>query len=201
MNLGQAAGLALLCALAAGSPALAGDAPASAAPAASAPASAAPPATRPLVAIVVTDDLKAAKWNREWGDQLFSGGKMVNDLATAISTQAQTMLGDMGYDAKIIAASDKLDGAQFYVTPVIKQNNQTTGMFAFSRVSDTIVLEWRVTDGAGGTLLVDSVEGVGTSAEGNVFTASGESKTRFKRLMEDLFGKSKTLLTPALPHT
>lgn len=208
------AGLAAL----AWTPAMAGDAPTNSAaadstapaappmpattPAAPQPAATtpeAPPAARPLVAIVVTPELKAAKWNREWGE-IITGGKSVDDIADAITGQTQTMLTAMGFNSKIVAPSDKLDGARFYLTPNVKQSQETTAVFAFSKVSDTMVVEWRVTDPGGGTLLLNSVVGTGTSAAGNMFTAHDEAKTRFQRLMEDLFGKSKTLLAPVLTH-
>jgi hypothetical protein len=201
-------GLALLLTLgllAAATSAMAGDQPSAntaAAPAATPAADTtapAPPATRPLIAIVVTEPLKDAKWNREWGS-MFTGGKKVNDLSEAITGQTQAMLGDMGFDSKVVDPTIKPDGARFYLTPVVKQAQQTTGVFAFSRVSDTLVVEWRVTNAAGDTQLLDTVVGTGESAIGNVFTAESESKLRFQRLMDDLFGKSKTLLTPALTH-
>ena len=167
--------------------------------AASAPVAASPPAVRSFVAIVVTQPLRDAKWNREWG-AMFTGGKKVNNLAEAVSLQTQAMLDEMGFDSKVVGASEKLDGARFYLTPTIKQAQQTTGVFAFSRVSDTLVVEWRLTDASGATLLLDTVVGTGESAIGNVFTADGESKLRFGRLMDDLTAKSKTLLAPALSH-
>ena|SRR5579862_5710239 len=183
--------------------AMAGDtptAPTAAGPTAPAAAAApAPPATRSLVAIVVTQPLKDAKWNREWG-AMFTGGKKVNNLADAITGQAQAMLTDMGLDSKVVEAADKPDGVRFYLTPNIKQAQQTTGVFAFSRVSDTLVVEWRVTDAAGSTQLLDTVVSTGESAIGNVFTADGESKLRFQRLMDDFTAKSKALLTPTLTH-
>jgi hypothetical protein len=214
--------VSVLAGLALAAPAMAGDEPAAAptdasspaataAPPAAAPASAPSPqassvpaatpvaAARSLVAIVVTQPLKDAKWNREWG-AMFTGGRKVNNLAEAITGQAQAMLSDMGLDSKVVGAAEKLDGARFYLTPQVKQAQQTTGVFAFSRVSDTLVVEWRVTDGAGSTQLLDTVVSTGESAIGNVFTAEGESKLRFQRLMDDFTAKSKTLLTPALTH-
>jgi len=189
---------------AAGPPSSNAPAPAPAAqpttPAPAPPAAAqSPPATRSLVAIVVTQPLKDAKWNREWG-AMFTGGKKVNNLADAITGQTQAMLTDMGLDSKVVDPADKPDGVRFYLTPNIKQAQQTTGVFAFSRVSDTLVVEWRVTNPAGDTLLLDTVVSAGESAIGNVFTADGESKLRFQRLMDDFTAKSKTLLTPALTH-
>ncbi len=68
-----------------------------AAPPTQAPATQPPPATRPLIAIVVTQSLKDAKWNREWG-AMFTGGKKVNNLAEAITGQTQAMLADMGLE-------------------------------------------------------------------------------------------------------
>jgi hypothetical protein len=214
MNLGRASILAILsCAVIAAAPAMAADpptAPAVATPDAAsptppptaappAPPAATPPATRPLVAIVVTQELKDARWNREWGE-FITGGKQVNDLADAITGQAQAMLATMGYDSKVVSSMDKLDGAKFYLTPIVTQNQQTSAVFALSRVTDTIVLQWRIADAGGGTLLLDTVTGVGESAEGNVFTASSEAKLRFHRVMDDLFGKSQTLLAPVLTH-
>ena len=188
-------------ALALATSAMAGDEPANtaAAPTTAAAQSPAQPATRALVAIVVTQPLKDAKWNREWG-AMFTGGKKVNNLAEAIAGQTQAMLTDMGLDSKVVDPADKPDGVRFYLTPQVKQAQQTTGVFAFSRVSDTLVVEWRVTDAAGATQLLDTVVSTGESAIGNVFTADGESKLRFQRLMDDFTAKSKTLLTPALTH-
>jgi hypothetical protein len=168
-------------------------------PTAGAPPPSPTPATRPLVAIVVTQQLKDARWNREWGEWI-TGGRRVNDLADAITGQTQTMLTAMGYDSKVVDSTDKLDGARFYVTPIITQNQQTSALFALSRVTDTIVLQWRVADPAGGTLLLDTVTGVGESAEGNTFTAGSEARLRFKRVMDDLFAKSQTLLAPVITH-
>ena len=197
MNLRYAALSALFACAVLAAPAALADPPPGA-NAAAAPPAAPTPATRPLVAIVVTQQLKSAHWNREWGEWI-TGGKQVNDLASAISGQTQVMLTAMGYDSKVVGETDELDGARFYVTPIITQNQQTSAVLAFSRVTDTIVLQWRVADPNGGTLLLDTVTGVGESAEGNTFTAGSEARLRFHRVMDDLFAKSKTLLTPVLP--
>jgi hypothetical protein len=203
--------LSALCAVAVATSAIAGDeapnsgssastaTPPAAQPTESQSPTAQPPTTRGLVAIVVTQPLKDAKWNREWG-AMFTGGKKVNDLAEAITLQTQAMLTEMGFDSKVVDPSEKPDGVRFYLTPVIKQAQQTTAVFAFSRVSDTLVVEWRVANPAGDTQLLDTVVGAGESAIGNVFTAQSESKLRFQRLMDDLSAKSKTLLAPVLTH-
>jgi hypothetical protein len=74
-------------------------------------------------------------------------------------------------------------------------------MFAWSKDRYTLVLEWRVTDAKGSTVLLDTVIGEGTGAGGNAFSAHDQAIKIFKALMDDTFAKSRALLTPALAHS
>lgn len=146
-----------------------------------------------LVALVVSDELKSSKWGeKSWG------GKGVNNLSDAIVSHATAMLSDMGDDARTVTPSDRIEGAQYYVTPVIKRAEQAPGTFAWSKDRYTLALEWRVTDAKGATILLDTVVGEGTAAGGNTFTAHDQAIKIFKLLMDDTCTKSRALLTPVL---
>jgi hypothetical protein len=186
--------IALALATAPAASALAQDAQAPAAAPATTP-SPAPATSKMRVALVVTDELRSSKWGeKSWG------GKGVNNLSDAVVSHSTAMLSDMGADVRPATATDKIDGVQYYVTPVIKRAEQSIGMFAWSKDRYTLALEWRVTDDKGSTVLLDTVVGEATGTGGNAFTAHDHAIKIFKDLMDDTFTKSRTLLTPVLVH-
>jgi len=89
-------------------------------------------------------------------------------------------------------------GVSLQVVPRVVRMEWANGIHsARDRVFD-LALEWRVVNGTGQTILVETVIGEGSANIGSAFSAHSNLNNARGNLMEDTFKKSQARLEPEL---
>jgi hypothetical protein len=186
-------------------PALSG-APLSQPPTAAA-APAAPPAVamqpRIPVALVITPDLKAIVWTKtpELLRPMYQVGD-VNDLGQATEDACVDLLKTMALDVHVVASPDEaqtVSGARYFLVPTIQRYEEhNQGLTTFAPFVETIVVQWKVTDAKGNTVLLDTVLATATGKLGNNFISATRAENIEDKMLADLKTKSTALLQPVL---
>lgn len=73
------------------------------------------------------------------------------------------------------------------LTPRVVAVERTMGTWAFGEASTLISVEWTLADAAGSPVWVQTVDGVGTALNGNLFTHHEESRKQVQGAVDALF--------------
>jgi len=149
-----------------------------------------------VAALVVTPDLRAAKWSESMMGDTFEA-----PLGDALIAGAKQLLLDMFSTVEVVPTPGGISKALYYVAPTMLRIEHTQAAWAFGEQVFTMAVEWRVTDRDGQTVLVDTIISEGRGRQGNVFTYKGDTKTTLGRLINDTFAKAEGKLSPVLRHS
>ena len=162
------------------------------------------PAAGPLtVALVITPEFKAIVWNHDSAlmRPFYAQGKE-NNIGQATADALVAMLQTMGLNAQVVASTDeagKVAGAAYTLAPTIQRYEQhNEGITTFAPFTETMALQWTVTDSKGANVLLDTVLGSATGHLGNNFIANSRAQKIENDLLADVTTKSTALLKPVL---
>ena len=206
------------------SPVSAGQGAPSAAPATSSEPAAQPPAAQPptaqtsappasppqssasgrvSVALIITPELKAIVWSHspELLRPMYEVGD-VNRLGEATDAAIEDMLEKMPLDLHVVASADeaaKLSSVTYYLQPTLQRYEEhNQGLTTFAPFTETIVVQWKVTDAKRSTVLEDTALATATGKLGNNFIANSRAQKIENEMLDQLKSKSVTLLQPVL---
>jgi hypothetical protein len=148
-----------------------------------------------VVALVIKADLRTAKWS-----ETMMGDTYEAPLGDALTAGAKQMLLGMFKTVETVQTPGGLPTAVYYVTPTMQRIEHTRGLWAWNDQVFTMAVEWRVTDQAGQTVLLDTIISEGRGPQGNGFTIRSETRDALGRLMNDTFTKARARLEPVLRH-
>jgi hypothetical protein len=175
-------------------------------PASPPPAAAAAPAAAgaPIpVALVITPEFKAVVWSHasELMRPMYLLGD-VNNLGKATSLTLEQTLKAMGLDVHVVESADeaqRLSAISYVLTPTIQRfEEHNKGLTTFAPFEETIVVQWKVVDAKGNTVLLDTALATAIGKLGNNFVAAEHAKAIEKKMLADLQDKSTALLHPVL---
>jgi hypothetical protein len=151
-----------------------------------------------IVALVVTPDLKAARWSQKLG--------MVDDplevpMGDALIGGSKQMLSGMFRAVEIVPAPAGVPAARYYVIPTMVRMEKTPAPLGVNDQKFTLAVEWRVIDADGRTVFVDTIISEGRGPVGNVFTKTGDLRDVLRLLLNDTFAKAQAKLMPVLRHS
>jgi hypothetical protein len=158
---------------------------------------------RTSVALVITPELRAIVWSHtpELLRPMYEVGD-VNNLGQATESALEDLLKTMALDVHVVASPEeaqKVSGASYVLVPAIQRYEEhNQGLTTFAPFVETIVVQWKVTDAQGNTVLLDTALASATGKLGNNFIAATRAQDIQNKMLADLKTKSTALLQPVL---
>jgi hypothetical protein len=155
------------------------------------------------VVLVITPELRAIQWTHspELLRPMYQLGD-ANDIGAATDVAIEDLLKPMPLDVTVVASADeaqKAAGALYVLTPTIQRYEEhNQGITTFAPFVETVVVQWKVVDAKGNTVLLDTAVATATGKLGNNFIAADRAKKIETQMLDDLKAKSTALLQPVL---
>jgi hypothetical protein len=156
---------------------------------------------RATVALVITPEMKGTVWTHtpELLRPMYELGD-VNNIGQATGTALEDTLDAMALDVHVVASQDEassVPGVNYILVPTIQRYEEhNQGLTTFAPFVETIVVQWKVMDAKGNTLLLDTVLASSTGELGNNFIAASRATDIEHRMLHELKTKSTMLLQP-----
>jgi hypothetical protein len=166
-----------------------------------APSSTGPIQGRASVALVITPEMKGTEWTHtpELLRPMYQLGD-ANKIGQATGTALEDALDAMALDVHVVASPDQassVPGVNYILVPTIQRYEEhNEGLTTFAPFVETVVVQWKVMDAKGNTLLLDTVLASSTGELGNNFIAAGRATDIEHKMLHELKAKSTTLLQP-----
>lgn len=146
------------------------------------------------VGLVLTDELRSAKWERN-----SMGDKFITPIGTNLCLNAETLAQQLfaGVTTGTKAAQLKAAGVDALLTPKLAFISRTFGATAFGKSMMSIKLEWNLTDLRGNVVWDDTITGQAQGGTGNMFTFSHNAQKLVQTAIEDLFKNSYEAMSSA----
>jgi hypothetical protein len=126
----------------------------------------------------------------------------VNNLGQATATALEDLLYLMALDVHVVASPDEaqqVSNASYVLVPTIQRYEEhNQGLTTFAPFVETIVLQWKVADKKGNTVLLDTALASATGKLGNNFIAGSRALAIENAMLADLKSKSTALLQPVI---
>ena len=139
------------------------------------------------VELYLSDELRAAKWERQ-----VMGDTFRVPLGEAFARNAEVVAREAFSEVVVTngAAGPGKTGCGAVLIPRMVVAEENMAAWAFGSETLTVLLEWTLKNVQGNTVWVDTIKGEGEAHAGNVFTHSSNAEQRVKAMVEDLFRKS-----------
>lgn len=141
------------------------------------------------VGLFLSDDFRNAKYERE-----SMGDTWIIPIGENL-THHSVQLMERVFDQSVILEEDlnniKNTKAKYVMAPELLFFDWAFGVSAFSESKISLGVEWKLTDISGKVVWVETVNGVGTGKQGNMFTGDDHMEINVKRALQDLFNNSQ----------
>jgi len=123
-------------------------------------------------------------------------------IGQATVVALEDLLNKMALDVHVVASPDeaqKVSGVTYVLEPTLQRYEEhNQGITTFAPFVETVVVQWKVTDAKGATVLLDTVLATATGKLGNNFIAADRAQKIENQMLDDLKAKSTALLQPVL---
>jgi hypothetical protein len=140
-----------------------------------------------VVNLCVTEDLKAAKWEKN-----IMGETFLIPIGSQLAKNARE-ISEIAFQKVLVSNSPvSVENHQtdVYLTPKVAVLERSLGATAFGESIFTITMEWKMEDRNHDIIWADSITGQGRANTGNIFNHNSNANKQMEMLINDLFSKS-----------